>query len=286
MTPGFDWLRWALCVSCFTAALVVFAATLANPESLPFRSYSLYVARLDRTLYNLLLPKRGRWIVVGQALALEVVGLACIGYGAPWHYLGLVPLLLGPRLYLEQLRKRRLAAIEAQVDTFLLTLANALRATPSIPRALGYTEELLQEPMRSELGIALQELRLGNTIDQALLTLGARVKSPTLDAALLAVLIGGQVGGELTKVLETTAATLREMTRLQGILRSKTAEAKSQMLIMALFPVLVVYGFSRTMPGFFEPLLTTSVGHVLVGVAALLWLSSLFVARRLLAVEL
>lgn len=286
MTLGFDWLRWLVCALCFGAALTAFSATLSNPESLPVRLHSSYVARLDRLLCNMLLPRRGRWIVVGQTLALELVGLACIGLGAPWHYIGLVPVLLGPLFYLEQLRKRRLAAIEAQVDGFMLTLANALRATPSIPRALGYTEELLQEPMRSELAIALQELRLGNTVDQALLSLGARVKSPTLDAALLAVLIGRQVGGDLTRVLETTATTLREMARLQGVLRSKTAEAKSQMIIMALFPVIVVYGFNRTMPGFFEPLLTSTLGHVLIAVAAVLWASSLFVARRLLAVEL
>jgi len=287
MTLGdFQWLRWSVCALCFAAALAAFYATVENPESLPLRYYSRYVAQLDRMLYNMLLPMRGRWIVVGQLLALEVTGLACVGFGSTWHYLGLLPALGGPLLYLEHMRRRRLAAIEAQVDGFMLTLANALRATPSIGLALGYTEELLQEPMRSELAIALQELRLGNSVDQAILSLGARVKSSTLDAALLAVLIGRQVGGDLTKVLETTAETLREMTRLRGVLRSKTAESKSQMFVMALFPLLMVYGLNRSMPGFFQPLLGSVVGHALIGAACVLWLGSLLVAHRLLAVEL
>lgn len=279
-------LRMGVCALCFALALSVLFSIVKDPESLPLRLYSRYVARLDRMLYNMLLPTCGRWIVVGQALLLEVVGLACIGFGSAWHYVALLPALAGPLLYLERMRVRRIALIETQVDGFLLSLSNALRTTPSIALALSYSEELTPEPLRSELTRALHELRLGSSVDQALLSLGARVRCATLDAGLLSVLIGRQVGGDLTKVLETTAATLREAARLQGVLRTKTAESKTQMLVMALFPLVVVYGFSRNMPDFFDPLFASSTGHLLIGTACVLWVSSLIVAHRLLAVEL
>lgn len=283
---GFLGMRTGVCALCFAFALVVLFAIVKDPESLPLRLYSRYVARLDRMLYNMLLPTCGRWIVVGQALALELIGIACIGFGSAWHYLALSPAFVGPVLYLERMRVRRIAAIEAQVDGFLLSLANALRTTPSIALALSYCEELTPNPLRSELARALHELRLGSSVDQALLSLGARVRSATLDAGLLSILIGRQVGGDLTKVLETTAATLREATRLQGVLRTKTAEGRAQMLVMALFPVFVVYGFSRAVPDFFDPLLTSATGHILIAAACVLWLSALIVAHRLLAVQL
>jgi tight adherence protein B len=279
-------LRAGVCALCFALALLVLFVVLREPESLPLRLYSRYVARLDRMLYNMLLPTCGRWIVVGQALVLEIIGIACIGFGAAWHFVALLPAVVGPLLYLERMRVRRIVAIEAQVDGFLLSLANSLRTTPSIGLALSYSEELTSDPLRSELARALHELRLGSSVDQALLSLGARVRSATLDAALLSVLIGRQVGGDLTKVLETTAATLREATRLQGVLRTKTAESKAQMLVMALFPVFVVYGFSRAVPGFFDPLLVSATGHMLIAVACVLWLASIIVAYRLLSVAL
>lgn len=278
--------KWSLLGVFFATVFVLAYGISANPESLPHRYYVRYIAHLDRTLHSMMLPTRGQWIVVGQLFCLEVVGLLCLGTDEPQLYLGLPAVLAGPAVYLEMLRRRRLAKIDKQVDGFLLTLANALRATPSIGNALSYTQSLIESPMKDELRLALQEMRLGNSVDQALLHMGGRLKSASLDSALMALLIGRQVGGELTRVLEGTAATLREMARLQGSLRAKTAESKAQMYVMALFPAVVVYAFNRANAGYFDPLLQTTIGQYLIGGAVALWLISLVVAKRMLAVEL
>ena len=43
---------------------------------------------------------------------------------------------------------------------------------------------------------------------------------------------GRQVGGNLPKVLETTAHTLREMKRLEGVIRTKTADGRMQLWVI------------------------------------------------------
>ncbi|HET9953488.1 MAG TPA: type II secretion system F family protein [Polyangiaceae bacterium] len=279
-------LKWATCAGLLLLVLVIVYAVAINPESPPHRAYLRYIGHLDLKLGRMLLPTRARWIVVGQLFVLELVALACAALGENWLLVGIPIALLAPVLYVEQLRRARVARIEKQVDSFMLTLANALRATPSIGNALSYTHHLVAEPIRSELGICLHEVRVGNSVEQALLNMGARVQCPTLDSALQALLIGRQVGGDLTKILETTAVTLREMARLQGVLRTKTAESKVQILVIALMPVGLVYGLSRMTPGFFDPLFADLVGKTLLVVAVVLWLGAMLLARKILAVEL
>lgn len=258
----------------------------SDAEAWPERWRRRYVAWLDAALAALFLPPHGRWLLLGQLLGLESVALAGIWSGRPLSSLVCIPLLLAPAAWLRFQRRRRVSQIEAQVDTFLLTLAGALRATPSLGRALEQTQRSLPAPLAEELARLLGELRVGSSVELALLDLGRRVGSETLDAALLAVLVGREVGGELTTVLETTAATLREMARLRGVLRAKTAESRAQLWVLVFTPPLVMFAFDAVKPGYFEPLLASSVGWLLIGVATLLWVASVFVARHVLAVKL
>jgi tight adherence protein B len=192
----------------------------------------------------------------------------------------------GPALYLEYERRRRVRAIESRLDAFTLTLANALRATPSVGNALAYAQRLVPAPLNQELELALKEMRVGSTVEQALLNLAGRVQSTQLDATLSGVLIGRQVGGDLIQILETTAMTLREMARLEGVVRSKTAEGKAQLGLLAAFPGLVVVLFEWVSPAYFEPLNDNLVGWIVLGASATLWTLALILARSVLSVDL
>jgi tight adherence protein B len=287
VTPGFlRLLAWGASGLFFVAGALALWALLDDPASFPHRYYRRYVSHLDRGLRALLLPARGHWWCVGQLFALEASALLSIWLGNAWPLAGVPPVLFGPTAWLERRRARRLARLEHQIDGFMLTLANALRATPSLGNALGQTQRLLQEPLSQELGLSLQELRVGSSVEQAMLDLGTRVQSAVLDSALLSLLIGRQVGGDLPKVLETTAATLREMERLRGVLKSKTAEARAQMWVLALIPAVIIFAFNAINPGYFEPLLASWGGWLITTAAGVLWLTSLLLARRVLAVKL
>ena len=129
-------------------------------------------------------------------------------------------------------------------------------------------------------------MKVGNTLDQALLNMTGRIQSIQLDATLSGILIGRQVGGDLTKILETTADTLREMARLQGLVRAKTAEGRAQLGVLAVFPAGILFLFDTLSPGYFAPLSGSVVGYLVVVAAVALWVASLVVARKVLAVDI
>jgi tight adherence protein B len=112
------------------------------------------------------------------------------------------------------------------------------------------------------------------------------VRSFQLDAAMSGLLIGRQTGGNVPAILDGAAQTLREIARLQGVLRSRTAEGRVQANVLAVAPIVLVFAFDLASPGYFRPL-TESLAGMLVTVIALgLWVGSVLMTRRIMAVEL
>lgn len=276
-----------LAVALFGSGVFLFAFVIGrDPSSIIHRYWASYCVSLERKLHNMFLTTRGSHIAFAQLIALLLVTGIALSLSSPYWFLGLPLVAMAPAAYIERMRRERLARIEKKVDSFILTLANALKSTPSIGNALAYTETLISPPMDQEIGLALKEIRVGTTIDQALLNMSARIRSPQLDATLAGILIGRQVGGDLPRILETTAETLREIARLQGVVRSKTAEGKAQLAVLAVFPAFLLVVFDLASPGYFAPLTQTFVGWVVIAVALGFWVTSIAMARGVLMVDI
>src|SRR5262249_17497802 len=122
--------------------------------------------------------------------------------------------------------------------------------------------------------------------DQALLSMTGRIGSRRLDTAVSAILVGRKVGGNVPEILETTAASMRELSRLEGMVRTKTAEGKAQIWVLALFPFALLVGFDKASPGYFDPLTETTIGYVCMGIGFFLWGASVVSARKILRVDI
>jgi tight adherence protein B len=145
---------------------------------------------------------------------------------------------------------------------------------------------VLGDPIKQEVELVIKEMRVGSTLDHALLLMANRVGSRVLDTALSSVLVGQKVGGNLPKILETMANSLREMKRLDGVVRTKTAEGKMQLWVLAIFPFAIVFMIGYVSPGYFDPLTSTITGYVCATLAAVFWIASLVVARKILTVDI
>lgn len=278
-------LKWAsLGVIAFALFLGAWAA--ASDESGPiYRYVARYTASLEQLLRPMFIFLPGRNIVYGQCAAAFVFLTVHVLVTIPFWYFGLILIGIGPTLYIEQMRRERVQQIEEQLDGFLIALANALKTTPSIGSAFNSVAGVVADPMRQEVDLALKEMKVGATLEQALLHMAARIGSRQLDSALSSILIGRQVGGNLPKVLETTASTLREMRRLEGVVRTKTAEGKMQLFVIAAMPFALLVGLQALWPGYFAPLTQSVVGYVIIILCTSSWVASLVLARKVLAVD-
>jgi tight adherence protein B len=279
-------LKWAglglFGVGLFAALWLI----IADPESPPRRYWTQYVVYLERKLRLLFIWTSGTSIATGQVVG--IFALLALGFliDLPYWYAFAVLTAVGPAVYIDRLQRQRVEAIEQQLDGFLLALANALKATPSLGDAFGSVQRLIPPPLQQEVELAVKEMRVGSTLEQAILFMAGRIGSRQVDSALSAILIGRQIGGNLPKILDTTASSLREMARLEGVVRTKTAEGKAQLWVLAAFPLVLMIAFNSVKEGYFDPLTQSVVGYVLIVLGLLCWIASMVTARKILDVDI
>jgi tight adherence protein B len=279
-------LRWG------SAALVTLGLTLlawsqvSDETSFCYRHYFRYVSYLARKLRAMFIFSPPEMIPLGQAAAAYALTMIWLVVQEPLLAFGYPFIAIGPAFYIERRRRQRLAALEEQLDTFILALANALKTTPSIGAGLSSVIAVLDEPVKSEIDLCVKEMKVGSTLEQSLMHMAARVGSRMLDSALSSVMIGRQVGGNLPKLLETTAGTLREMRRLEGVVRTKTSTARAQLWLIGAMPFVLVILLHMTNPGYFDPLVASYAGYIVIALVAGLWLVAIISARKILAVDI
>ncbi|MBI3201375.1 MAG: type II secretion system F family protein [Polyangiaceae bacterium] len=280
-------LKWAGLLAIFVGLLIGAWAALADTDGPVMRYWQRYCASLERKLRLMFIWTPGQHIALGQVVASVVVLALHVGIGLdPYWWVIILIITIAPSRYIEQLRKQRVERIEDQIDGFLTALANSLKATPSVGNSFISVQPLLPSPIREEIELCVKEMKVGSTLDQALLNMGGRINSRQLDTALSAVLIGRQLGGDLPRILDTTAQTMREMIRLEGVVKTKTAEGKAQLWVLGAFPFIFAVVLSTMEPGFYDPLKKPVAGWAIAAVAGLSWLVSILLARKVLSVDI
>jgi tight adherence protein B len=100
------------------------------------------------------------------------------------------------------------------------------------------------------------------------------------------VVVARRTGGDLATALEESAASLRETARLEALLRTKTAEGRGQVVVLAAAPFLLCGLIAWLEPTWFDATLHSSQGNVLLGGCACLWLVATLWAHRIVGVPL
>ncbi|MBO6934827.1 MAG: type II secretion system F family protein [Deltaproteobacteria bacterium] len=265
------------------AAVIIATAT---PNSPVRAAYDRYVASIHEEVRFLLLKRSAEEIVRMQMFGLAAVLALWALTGNILFVAGIFIVGIYPRVSLKRQRQQKVEKLEMQLDGWLLMLANALKATPAIGEALNSTVNLVQPPMRDELDLLVKENQLGTPLDQAILNASERIGSPIVSGALAMLVVARQTGGDLPKILETSAASLREMARLEGVVRTKTAEGKGQVWVLGALPWGLVLLLAWMDPAWFSSLTENFIGNIIVAMATGCYAAALVWARNILSVDI
>ncbi|HVW25514.1 MAG TPA: type II secretion system F family protein [Polyangiaceae bacterium] len=285
MSPATWWLG-RFTVALIGVSMAGLAAALFGGRSAPGQvALRAYTSGLEKKARFIRWKARGLHVLVTQGAGGLLCVIAALVFGK-WLALLLLPaIVLGPKLVIEQQAAKRITRVEEQIEPWLNGVANALKASPSLGEAIASTVSLVQSPMSEEIDVLVKECELGTPLDRALDNLAERIDTPTLSGTVLALKVARKSGGNLPEMLENAAAALRELARLEGVVRTKTAEGKAQAFVIAIIPVPMVFGIRAMAPHFFEPLSQTSLGNLIIAGSVVLWVAAILSARKILAVD-
>lgn len=197
---------------------------------------------------------------------------------------GAAPILLAG-LLVRWYRNRRKRSILSQLPSFLDLLSGHVRAGHSLPESLAETVPLLPAGIHEEMAWVLQQNHLGTPLAEALAHWEARIRSEESSLLVRPLRAAIPGGGNIVDLLERTRDILRLRMRTTEKLRSATAQARLQAIVLTLLPPAFAIAISKVDPGFFPVLLGTPPGKTILAVAFVLQVMGWVTIRKILSVR-
>lgn len=153
-----------------------------------------------------------------------------------------------PQISLKMLKNYRDKKFLVQLPDAVTSISNSLKAGFSLIQAIDRVTVEMANPMAQELRLMLYEIRLGVTLEQGLKNVARRMPSQDIDIVVNAILMSTEVGGNLAEIFDKIGETIRERNRIEGKIRSLTAQGKMQGVVISLTPfalIGILYAFER-----------------------------------------
>jgi tight adherence protein B len=202
-------------------------------------------------------------------------GIACV-YGA-----GIGAL---PTIYVLVQRKRRLATFSQQLPYVADFMRSTLMAGHPLSRGLQMAAENAPEPMATELKLAIDQMRFGASLPDALDNMFKRVPEESLGFFVAAVRVQAQVGSSLAEILDRVADAICSRQRLRQQIKTLTAQARMSGLMVGAMPFFLLAFFTLLRPDYTGVLFYDPAGNKLLEAAIAMDLIALFIINRMVQV--
>lgn len=142
-----------------------------------------------------------------------------------------------PKFWLARRQAGRLKAFNDQLADTIALMSNSLRSGLSLVQAMEMISREAEPPISEEFQRVVREIGLGVGPQDALQHLVRRVASDDLDLLVTAILVQFEVGGNLSKILDSIANTIRERVKLKGEIRTMSAQGRTAGYMLSAMPV-------------------------------------------------
>lgn len=197
-----------------------------------------------------------------------------------------------PRFWIKHRKGKRLKAFNGSLADTITLIANALRSGSSFLQAIEMVVRETQPPISTEFNRVIREVNLGLPFEQALANLTRRVRSDDLELMTTAISIQHQVGGNLAEILDSIAFTIRERVRIQGEIKSLTAQQRMSGYVVAGLPIGLVGILMVIAPKFMDPMfqkppemMGLPLGLIILGVGGLMMGIGFMIIRKVVDIE-
>jgi tight adherence protein B len=274
------------------AAVFLFVQTLYEKLSANWNArianYAAWMSIEFQGMFEDMSIERARRIITVTIIGAFVFGFLIGGSFAQRVLFGVVFAFagyFGPWFVVSRLQKRRLDAIDDQLVDTLQMMANALKSGLSLQQSLELVVREMKPPISDEFGRLVKEIHLGRLTDDALKRFAERIPLEDVQLAVDSVLTLRETGGNLSETFQVIATTIVERKKVQGKIKSMTAQGMTQGIVVCLMPLGLMLIFSFIDPTYMRPFFTTPLGWMMMLLVFVLDGLGLWLMFKLVKVE-
>jgi tight adherence protein B len=231
-------------------------------------------------------------LTIGEFLILQVTAALAVGAGA-WLLSGalFVGSLFGaigwfiPKIWLGRRQGARLKAFNNQLADTIALMGNSLRSGLSLVQSMEMISREAEPPVSEEFQRVVREIGLGVGPQDALLHLVRRVDSDDLELLVTAILVQFEIGGNLSRILDSIASTIRERVKLQGEIRTMSAQGRMAGYVLSGMPIAIGGLLMLIAPSYMGALFTPGPWLVLPVAGFMGVVMGSLVIRKLVAID-
>lgn len=241
---------------------------------------------------ELLIMYSGSKQSVGSVILLSLAAAGVAGFIVNWFdgptFLVAGIALVGtsfPYVFLSFKKSSRLKKFEAALPDAIDLMARALRAGHSIASSIEIIAEQTPQPLSAEFALCFQQQKFGIPFRDAITAMGQRIPSQDLHFLITAVLVQRETGGDLTEILDRTTHVIRERSRIQGEIRTYTAQGRLTGWILSGLPVAMLGLTNIITPGYSSVLFHDPTGQLLLGAGIVFILLGAFIISKIVDIK-
>jgi tight adherence protein B len=178
--------------------------------------------------------------------------------------------IFAPFLLINFKTSQRIKKFNEQLPDTLQLIEGALKAGYSLNQSLVMVVKESKPPISEEFNIALSEIRMGLPEKDAMDNIAKRINSELFTWVITAINIQREVGGNLAEIMGIIANTIRDREKVLRQIKSLTAEGKLSAYVLIGLPIVMGIVLSVMNREYVGLLFSTTIGLIMLGVAALL----------------
>jgi tight adherence protein B len=228
--------------------------------------------------------------ILGFSIVAWLMVVALLRPGIPIAIV-LLPLMVGAatlifRTFVRGRAEKRAKEFNEQLEMVLRMMSSGLRVGLGLRQALVLVTEDVADPARVEFARAVGETNIGMTLNDALEGLGRRMPSDELRMMIDAIRVQSQTGGNLAKILDHLASTIKSRREIRRKVSALTGEARAGAWVIGILPIFIGGFVMLTQPIMRDAMFGTTIGHIGFGLFFLLEGLGIFTLRQLLQFEI
>lgn len=172
-----------------------------------------------------------------------------------------------------------------QFETVLRLMASGLRSGLGLQQTVNLVIDEMPDPTRYEFLRVVGQVNIGVSVYDAIDDLASRIKANETLMLARVIRINAQTGGDLGRVLDQLAGTIKERRRMRRKVKSLTAEGRAGAAVLAALPMCLGTFIVMTQPVMAHGLLFTPTGHFVLLIILILEALGIFSLNRILQVN-
>ena len=136
-----------------------------------------------------------------------------------------------PNAALNRASEARKQAVQRDLPNFLDIVSTSVEAGTALSGALQVATDAVTGPLRKELELVTDDIRLGRSRSEALAAMAHRIREPDLTTTVTAIVQAERLGGNIAEVLGSLAGEARERRMMRA------EELAAQLPVKMVFPM-------------------------------------------------